>query len=389
MYVFALPASGGGFVSQLAIIQHLCESGFIPDLVLSSSGGNVAAYVAAAANWKWPGIERVARELSQDLFVQPWNSVSSLARIIGYFKGDVYNKGSGVDDFLCKYFTPSTITKYEIWTGTYNKNRQQARLFCNRSKENSIVDTTCIDRDLTQSMEFIFADGDIELIGKASVASASIPVIVPAQKILGEDYVDGAVAGASPLTIMHEPILKHTRETDSPLHIIYINSTDLSRPNTKEIHNVLDTWKQATNNLVRSQTVIDRLSGYELLRCHPGTMNKEYFTCNYENLQRVKEIQSRIKYSMLEIYPIDVFDIEIVKFTGNDVISAIHAAYKNCQCRFWWLSPDDNICQQDVCNLLDACKCIITPQTNTTIDHPVKISQFESFNPYVNIAPNQ
>ena len=378
MYVFALPASGGGFVSQLAIIQHLCESKFIPDLILSSSGGNVAAYVAAAANWKWSGIERIARELSQDLFARPWNSVSALSRIVGYFKGDVYDKGGGVDDFLSRYFTPATITKYEIWTGTYNKNRQQARLFCNRSKENSIVDVSCIDRDLTQSMEPVFADGDIELISKASIASASIPVIVPPQKILGEDYVDGAVSGASPLTIMHEPILKHTRDTNSHLHIIYINSTDLSRPNTKEIHNVLDTWKQATNNLVRSQTVIDRLSGYELLRCHPGTMNKEYFTCNYENLERVKQIQSRIKYSMLEIYPTDVFDIEIVNFSGDDVINAIHGAYKNCQCRFWWLSPNDDICQQNVCNLLSACKSMSSPSDASVVEeiipHDSKIS---------------
>lgn len=397
MYVFALPASGGGFVSQLGIIQHLCETGFIPDLILASSGGNVAAYVAAAANWKWAGIERIARELSQDLFARPWNSVLSISKAIGYFKGDVYDKGSGVDDFLSRYFTPSSITKYEIWTGTYNKNRQQSRLFCNRSKENSILDVSCIDNDLTQSMDPVFADGDIELISKASIASASIPVIVPAQKILGEDYIDGAVSGASPLTIMQEPILKHIRNTDSPLHIIYINSTDLSRPNIKTIHNVLDTWKQATNDLVRSQTVIDRLSGYKLLRCNPGTMNKAYFTCNYENLDRVKQIQSRVKYSMLEIYPTDCFDIEIVNFTGTDVVSAINAAYKNCGCRFWWLSPDNHFYQDDVCTLLNECGVIYEMQshnndiansadrrskhesTSEIIPQDDKISPFEKF----------
>lgn len=356
MYILVLPVSGGGFVSQLAIIQHLCESKFIPDLTLSSSGGNVAAYVAAAANWKWAGIERIARELSQDLFAKPWNSVLSLSMIIGYFKGDVYDKGMGVRDFLSRHFTSSTITKYEIWTGTYNKSRQKARLFCNRSKEESIVDISCIDHDLTQSMEPIFSNGDIELIAQAGVASASIPAIVPAQKILGEDYIDGGVAGASPLTIMQEPILKFTQENQASLHILYINSIDLSCSNVKPIHNVLDTWKQAATNLVRSQTVIDRLSGYELLRCHPGTMHKEEFLCNYENLQRVKQIQSKIKYSMLEIYPTSRFNIEIVSFNGDDVIAAIHTAYKNCRCRLWWLSPNTEICDPDVCVLLDACK---------------------------------
>jgi len=356
MYILVLPVSGGGFVSQLAILQHLCESRFIPDLTLASSGGNVAAYVAAAANWKWPAIERIARELSHDLFAIPWNSVSSLSMIIGYFKGNVHDKGTGVYDFLSRYFTSSSIMKYEIWTGTYNKNRQKARLFCNRNKESSIMDTSCIDHDLTQSMEPIFANGDIELIGKVSIASASIPAIVPAQQIMEEDYIDGGVAGASPLTIMQEPILKYTRSNNTSLHLIYVNSIDLSSPHLKPIHNVLDTIRQASKDLVRSHTVIDRLSCYELLRCHPGNMNKDEFICNYDNMQRVKEIQSHVQYSMLEIYPTDRFDIEISNFHGEDVIAAIHKAYKNCKCRLWWLSPHDNICDPKICDILNICK---------------------------------
>ena len=359
MYVLVLPVSGGGFVSQLAILQHLCESRFIPDLTLASSGGNVAAYVAAAANWKWSGIERVAHELTQDLFARPWNSVTSFAFIFGYFEGNVYSKGSGVHDFLSRHFTSETIVRHEIWTGTYNKDRQKARLFCNRSKDTSIVDVTCIDHDLTQSMEPIFTSGNIEIIAKAGIASASIPAIVPAQIIFDESYIDGCIAGASPLTIMQEPILKYVRDNEAPLHIVYVNSVDLSSPNLKPCHNVLDTWRQATHDLVRSQTVIDRLSGYELLRCQPGVMNKEEFICNYENLERVKEIQSKVMYSMLEIYPIQHYDVNIVGFNGDDVVTAIRKTYNNCKCRLWWLTSSDNICHQDICQILTQCKnCI-------------------------------
>ena len=356
MYILVLPVSGGGFVSQLAILQHLCESKFIPDITLASSGGNVAAYVAAAADWKWPAIERIARELSQDLFVRAWNNVAAIAMIMGYFKGDVYDKGSGVYGFLARHFTSLSITKYEIWTGTYNESRQRARLLCNRTAKDSIVFISQIDHDLTQSMEPIFASGNIELIADAGVASASIPAVVPAQKIMGEYYIDGGVAGASPLTIMHEPILKYTRDNNAALHIVYVNSVDLSSPNNKPIHNVIDTWHQATRNLVRSQTVIDRLSGYELLRCHPGIMNKEEFPCTYENLERVKQIQHKVKYSMLELYPTGTFGIDVARFNGEDVIGAIHAAYSNCRCRLWWLSPIDGICDPDLCVLLEACK---------------------------------
>lgn len=352
MYVLVLPVSGGGFVSQLGIIQHLCESNIIPDITFASSGGNVAAYVASASKWHWAAIERTAHNLSNDLFVSNWNSTTSLSMIIGYFKTNVYNKGIGVRDLLTKYFDHSDITKDEIWTGTYNKNKQKARLFCNKKREDCILDTSNMDHDLTQTMEAVFADGDIDLIAKYSVASASIPALVPPSIIFEEEYVDGGMATASPLTIMQEPILKHIRKNDTPLHIIYVNSLDLSSPRSNAINNVLDTWRQATINLIRSQTVVDRLAGYELLRCNPGTMNREEFLCNYDNMQRVKEIHNKVKYSMLEIYPVGNYDIDISSFTGDDVINGIKASYADCKCRLWWIGEEDT----EISSLLDSCK---------------------------------
>lgn len=337
MHILILPVSGGGFVSQLAILEHLCEIGFIPDLTLASSGGNVAAYVAAAANWKWSGIERIAKELSQTLFARPWTSVISVSMIIGYFQGNVYNKGDGVNDFLSRYFTPTTIIKYEIWTGTYNKSRQKARLFCNRSKEDSIMNTSYIDFNLTQSMEPVFTNGDIGIISQESIASASIPALVPSQEIMGEHYIDGGVAGASPLTIMQEPILKYVEQKSDTLHLFYINSIDLDCPNINPSRNVLDTWKQAAKDIIRSQMVIDRLVGYNLIKSYPGTINTEECICDYNNLLRIKEIQTKVKYSILEIYPTVKLEVELTKFNGDDIMEAIRFIYKNCRCRFWWI----------------------------------------------------
>jgi predicted acylesterase/phospholipase RssA len=354
MYVLVLPVSGGGFGSQLAILQHLCESQFIPDLTLASSGGNVAAYIAAAANWKWAGIERISREINHTLFISPWNNITLLSFILGYFNGNVYNKGSGATDFMSRHFTSTSIKKYEIWTGTYSKNRQQARLFCNRSQATSILDTTFIDHELTHSMKPVFTDGNIQLIAEAGVASASIPGLVPSQKILGEEHVDGGVGGASPLTIMQEPILKHTRDNKTPLHIVYVNCIDLSKTDISPSKNVLDTLKQATADLVRTQNVNDRLSAYQLLRCHPGTVHKEEFVCNYENLERIKKVRTAINYSLLEIYPTENIDIDLTKFNGDDVIKAIRDNYPLCRCRFWWLTSDE--VPEDVQVLLKACK---------------------------------
>ncbi len=352
MYVLILPVSGCGFPKQLAILQHLCEAQCVPDITLASSGGNVAAFVAAAAKWTWPGIERISRELSSNLFSSSWANFSALSYVIGYFKGTIYNHGTGVTDFLHRYFTPETITTYEIWTGTYNKQNQKACLFCNRDQ--SILDLSCIDHDLTQSMPPVFNNGDINKIAYSGIASASIPATVPPQSIDNEDYIDGGIAGASPLAILREPILKYVNDTS--LHLIYVNSIDLSKPQTITCHNVVDTFNQTAKNIVRTQTVIDRLAAYELFRCHPGTMHKEEFACNFENMKRIKCLKEKINFSMLEIYPTNSDEIDITNFTGDDVVNLIRNTYNSCRCRFWWLTPDHLSNINDICTLILQCK---------------------------------
>ena len=74
-------------------------------------------------------------------------------------------------------------------------------------------------------MEPYFSSGNIESIANSTIASASIPTVVPPQIIDGEYYVDGGVGGAPPLTIMQESILHLSKKKS--LHLIYINSFDL------------------------------------------------------------------------------------------------------------------------------------------------------------------
>ena len=353
MRLLALPVSGGGFPTQLAALQHLCTIQYIPDLTLASSGGNVAAYIAAAAGWHWAGIERVARQLSQNLFVTPWSSISLVGFIIGFFEGNLYNRGCGVAGFLQQYFTSSSIVEHEIWTGTYNPTNQQARLFCNRAQANTIVNQDFIDHELTQTMTTIFADGDIELIAKAGLASASIPSLVPPQIIDDNKYQDGGMAGASPLAIMRGPILARIRQTGEPLHITYVNSVDLNLPQKMTTHNVVDALLQATSDLVRSATVADRWAGFQLLDKQHGTIHKETFLCNYDNLIRIKRLQELVHYSLLEIYPTVEHNLNISKFSGDDVAHNIRQAYDELSCRLWWVEPD--VPHPEVRELLDIC----------------------------------
>lgn len=365
MLTLILPVSGGGFVSQLAIIEHLCENKFIPDVTLASSGGNVAAYISAAADWHWPGIERIARTLNKSLFITPHSSIPSVAFVIGYFEGYSYAQGSGVTKFLKDIFTESSIQKYEIWTGTYNSTRQLTRLFCNRNVTSSILKDTHIDRELTQSMPPIYADGNIDLISKYSTASASIPTFVPPQTIDNEEYADGGVSCSSPVTVMQDSILHYIEKHNAALHMIYVNSIDLSSSDIENGHNLIGNIKQTAKDIIRSQIVIDRLSAYELLRCHPGIVHKETFPCNFQNLQRIHEIHKITKFSLLEIYPLETYDVDLTTFTGNDVVEAIRKTYDKCYCRLWWLQSGENdVAHNRICQIVTDCQTTDTTKSN-------------------------
>ena len=344
MHIFVFPVSGGGFVGQLAGIQYLCEAGIKPDITLGSSGGNVAAFIASAADWKWPGIERISKELTVDLFAFQWSNISVISNIIGWFQASKFNEGKNISTFLSKFFTKETIMNDEIWTGTYNKDQKRTCLFCN--KKNSILDISAIDNDLYQTTLPIFANGDINLIGKYGTASASIPSLVPPQKIMGSLYEDGGVSLSSPLIVMADPIFKYVNKNDTSMHLIYVNSVNLSIHDNKLINNIIDNVKEATSDLVRSSIVNDRLAGYKLLNKFPGAIQYKEFSCNYENIMIIKNIQTKIKYSLLEIYPMVRHEINIVNFNGNDIINKLNIAYKNLGCRFWFICPDEIILDQ-------------------------------------------
>lgn len=362
MQVLILPVSGGGLVSQLAAIQLLCEACYVPRVTLSSSGGNVAAYIAAAANWKWAAVKRLSAEINSKILFTPWYSISSLALIVGYFKGEVYNHGIGVNPFMHKYFSNESIIKYEIWTGTYNKTKRLTQFFCNRSKETAIINTDLIDKNLHQMLPPVYADGDIDLISKACMASASIPALVPGQVYEGDIYVDGGVASASPISLMQDPLIIYADEHDLPLHLTYVNSENLANPNkvSSAVANMMETWQQAALDILRAQAVLDRLAAYRMISGYNGgkKLEQDDFPCTNKTLKIVNEIRSHLRYTLLEIYPEEYYSVDVTKFTGDDIVNMINKVTPRLRCRFWWFLPTNTDVLEKVVYLLEECKKI-------------------------------
>lgn len=319
-------------MTQLAILQHLCEAKMLPDLIFASSGGNVAAYITLAAQWKWAGIERIVEELNCTLFAKPWHNIPPLAFLMGVMKGNIYDGGSGVGDFFHRHFDKDLVTSIEIWTGTNNVEEQRSTIFCNRSE--SRLNVEGFDNELYNSSPLQYLDGEVTKIGKVSIASASIPSIVPPQEIDGYHYADGGISGASPLTTMHEIVDRSVTDT---LHIVYINSCNLMKCEKIIDGNVFHTWKQAMSDLVRSQTAIDRAAAHSLIRRKVGRALQEIFLpCNKDTLRRVLEVRKRNPYTLLEIYAQKTYEVDITSFTGEEAAETLRQAYRDCRMRLWY-----------------------------------------------------
>lgn len=334
MDILVLPVSGGYFVSQCAAIQRLCETYYKPDVCMASSGGNVSAYIAAAAEWQYPCIKRVAEDLNNGIFSKPWFPISFISSICGFFKGQMFNHGSGVEGFFREYFNESNVKNSEIWTGAYNDDLDKISLFCNRGPEDSVFSRLDFDETLTQTLPPVYADGDIALISKASLASASIPTVVPPTIIDGHNYVDGAIFSASPLGIMQASLMKKVRKNKKNLHITYLNCMNLSEPENLTSINILQNSRRTIKKAIRCQITADRLTAHNCIS-HFGDVDYQEYPI--DQITDVQQQRYQYQASLLEIYPTDCKEIDITNFTGKEVIESIDQNYSKLACRLWYV----------------------------------------------------
>lgn len=231
MKILVLPISGGGFPFQLAVIRDLATIEWKPDISLATSGGNVAAYTAAAGDWKVDGIDKACLKLSSNVFTKSWLPSTIPSHIVGLFQGSIYKSAKKESiDFFEKNFTKETVSKYEVWSGTTHIYERSAQMICNRSKSGSVLggrDISCSD---TGCREAMYMNGDVCNIGLASLASASIPAIVPHVEVEGEILCDGGMLYASPLSCLSSAIHAAAKEKKETIHITYISSRDTDTP---------------------------------------------------------------------------------------------------------------------------------------------------------------
>ena len=329
------PVSGGYFPAQVAAMKIIYKTDYKPDIIGGSSGGNVANYISLLGDFSPERMDLVLKDLSSKLFVKKWFGSPMPSELYGFFVGSFFNSGDGGYYFVDKFTTSSCIKRVEIWTGTYNSTHGKARFFCNKSSDKSIIGDVDVDRDILQTLDSIYCDGDINLIVKVIMASASIPGVVPAQKINGEFYEDGGLYYASPAAYLTAAMQK----SGILKHILYVNSFDIQGDeHIKSKHNVLKNAIQATNILIKNTLIQDRLICYRTLFCNDEnsveTELGEFTVCSFRKYIRDRK---NWKYSLLEIYPRKICEVDIINFVGQDALHKCEEATDYLSYRLWYV----------------------------------------------------
>jgi hypothetical protein len=342
MNVTIFPVSGGGFPVQLGLISILTDRGIKPRISVGSSGGNVAQYVALAAEWKAEEIPRLASLIQSWMFSSSWwpsgFSYVLPSWMIGYFKGSIYASGEGANSLIKSVFSNKTPLDTELWTGTLNRTTSKGEFFCNLSKGASELCQSDIDLRELNIEPLSYMNGDVELISSVTVASASIPALVPDKKIGENSYCDGGTVMASPYSALEPAITALSTKLSQPLHLIYINSYDMeSSMGPASYSSVLMNEVSAAKEIIRNLIIQDRLSCIECLKEISTNIKYISLKCTQDTLNHVEEYKSRARRSLLELYVKEDYSIDLMSFNGDDIIKSIEKSKHSAYMRFWWV----------------------------------------------------
>lgn len=334
MKVLVVPVSGQYFVNQLGVLVNLSKLNWRPDLILATSGGNVASYIIEAAEWDENKIEMVFENMKCDMYVSSWFPNFYISLFIGLYKGTIYDSGVGCDDFFYKYF--GCGIEREIWTGVFNKTDNKAQLFCNKSEKKSIIAIDDEDLELNRMDEPVYMNEDYKFMSKVCMASATIPGLVPDQIINNKHYIDGGIAAPSPLSEVLEQLKILGRDG---LSIVYVPAHDIETdvpgiPFTSI--NTLANFSDAHFMIQMYNCIQDRKIAHNLVSKLSSAEGVKQYNKIFEHadIKRLNCVFSK-KFSMVEMYPQEIKKIKFEDFTTKDLKETLKISKESTWFRVW------------------------------------------------------
>lgn len=327
MKIYILPISGGGFAPQLGLLVQLFAAtktqtgdGYRPDLVLASSGGNVASYIAMMGNWTDTSIIRNCQLIDSSIFIQSWTPPFFPTWILFPITGSLYKAADGIEKLYSELYNKTSIQRTEIWTGTYNETKQKAVMFCNRSRSDSLIQDDGSDTYIYDQIPSIYLEGNIQEIGKACYASAAMPFITPGVVIRGDRYLDGGAAYSSPLIPMESKLCKVLDRAvgSEPIQIFYFCSYDMDMKFNDSM------YSSSIGLLVHSSLLQDRACALSVARKYGKVKDtpKIYNGLSPPILRDVLKVYEKSSY-LIMFFPKGSPTVNVTNFAGKDVCKII------------------------------------------------------------------
>jgi len=382
--VYILPVSGGGFPAQLQQLIYFAaekqvatntteETGdyleYTPDICLGSSGGNVSAYIGLSGNWTEGGIKRVVKTVNSDMFSQTWwpKPMGFLPTwILGIFEGSIFKPGYGPSRLLKAFSDTQSIQEVEIWSGTFNKTQKRTQLFCNKKSTDTYISETTYNPFLFKTTPLTYMNGNIDLISKVTVASASVPVLFQPVEINGEEYIDGGVTYFSPLTPLQEELYNIMKGITSPapfdtvsspfpipveevpglagrrnknfLHMTYFSPYNMDNT-TEKVSSTLGT-DSFLSYMTDASAIKDRYTGINLLERLKTDLQSVYMidSRTYDNPLSTLLHDYRGNHYFCEIYVLQNNWIDMTSFTSQDILNKMAEAESQIEFLFFYVN---------------------------------------------------
>lgn len=360
--VYVIPISGGSFVAQVAFLIEMYIARLIisddisniyPDIVLSTSGGNIATYLAMCGGWRENGILRCVELMDKNMLAFNWwpEKLNFMPTgLIGIFTGSLYRPGFGIKKVLNNHLTSKIVKNVEIWTGTFNTNTGRAQFFTNKDEDSTFIKKESFENDriMYDCDPLAYLNGDINTIADVTLASATIPLLVTNRKVKNLEYTDGGIVYASPLTCMSREILRVVKPDNVKNKLENIKNIDFSLKDLDSLVSKGDSPKKFDVKILKTFKN-DRCKNvpiYKKLKNKTGSSNYRlqmiYFSCYDPNTLINITPKSSTITGNVGIYlrkllnsscTIDrVKGVEILRALADKDSDIIHKHYRKIEC---------------------------------------------------------
>lgn len=356
--IIVSPISGGYFPHQLSALMWISDAHQKPELVLASSGGNVASYFVQGAQWSSDKITEYASAFSSKSLVDSWfpDYLSFIpSGVAGIMHGSLYRIGRNFQPFFdAVYRDKAKLTSTEIWTGTVNFSRNCIELFCNKQAKNSFLDPGSLVFSEYNKARITYVGQNAKLLADICFASAAVPTIFPQVVINKEFYVDGGTGVSSPLTPLYST-LENKYKND--LHIIYLSSQNLVS-NPDEIQgpvcdinsaacadtlyqqsSIVTTGTQSLKFMINNLSNQDKENGIKLAMSGVDPAKVVYVKKTYNKEEFIDLVSvDRYKYrrSFIEVYPLGGESIDFTNFKGEEIFNILSINHqRGFGVRYW------------------------------------------------------